>query len=75
MNAEFFYNNSNFPKLDKFDKKSPQFTYHELIEFADNYYKYTQQQKSTVVCKYLDCNSPNVVNGHCMDCDSDQNLD
>jgi len=40
MIVEDFYKQKGYPKLDKFDKKVAKFTYYDLIEFADDYYKF-----------------------------------
>ena len=34
---EIFYKNSDYPDLDKFDKKANKFSYYDLIEFAEQY--------------------------------------
>lgn len=37
MSTEEFYKKLGYPEMDKFDKKSPKFDYHTLLEFAEEY--------------------------------------
>lgn len=46
MTVEDFYEYEEMPYLDKFDKKAHNFSYHDMLEFAENYHKYmTNEQK------------------------------
>jgi Protein of unknown function (DUF551) len=37
MTVEEFYQSTDFPKLDKHDRKSETFTYYELLDFAERF--------------------------------------
>lgn len=57
MKVEKFYEQSDYPELDKHDKKADKFTYYDMIEFAELFYnhdkKTTEYKKAGIILRFI----------------------